>query len=104
MLRIVCVWLAAALALAVQANAQTPPSRAAVLDQLARGTTAFRAGDMAGAAERWSQAIDDARRIGAVDLEAQALVRRGEANRVAGYLNNAASPPWPRPRLAAIRH
>src|SRR5580658_8692795 len=86
------VLLAAAMLLAgAQATAQTPNGRDRVLDQLARGTAAFRAGDLAGASEQWSQAIQSARQIGAVDLEAQALARRGEASRVAGYLNNATS-------------
>ena len=63
--------------------------RGAALDYLGRGTAAFRAGDTAGAVQSWSEAIRRAQAVGAVDIEAQALVRRGEAYRVGGYLRDA---------------
>jgi len=72
------------------AQAQTAGvDRNAVLDRLAKGTAAFRAGDAAGATQQWSEAIRLARQLGDGDLEAQALARRGEAERVAGALNDA---------------
>ena len=85
--------LAAMVALAAgPALAQVPvpaPGRAAVLDHLGRGTAAFRTGDMSAATEEWQAAIGLARQIGASDLVAEALVRRGEAYRVAGHLPDA---------------
>jgi CHAT domain-containing protein len=64
-------------------------SRAVALDYLGRGTAAFRAGDIKQATQDWSTAIRICRAIGAADLATQALVRRGEAYRVAGYYRDA---------------
>ncbi len=64
-------------------------NRGAALDHLGRGTAAFRAGDMAAAAQEWTEAIRLARLIAAPDLEAQALTRRGEVYRTQGYLRDA---------------
>jgi CHAT domain-containing protein len=75
----------------VSAAAQVEPSRTAALDYLGRGTAAFRAGDLTAATRHWSDAIRLCRLTGATDLEAQALARRGEAYRVAGYLRDANS-------------
>jgi CHAT domain-containing protein len=69
--------------------AQMRPDRTAALDYLGRGTTAFRSGDIVAATQHWSEAIRLCRSIGDVDLEAQALARRGEAYRVEGYLRDA---------------
>jgi CHAT domain-containing protein len=73
---------------AAQAPAQ-PADRGAALDHITRGTTAFRAGDSVGAMKQWSEAARLAQQLGDVDLEAQALARRGEAYRIAGALNDA---------------
>jgi tetratricopeptide (TPR) repeat protein len=73
------------------ATAQVEPSRTAAVDQLGRGTAAFRAGDLIAATRHWSEAIRLCRLTGATDLEAQALARRGEAYRVEGYLRDANS-------------
>jgi len=82
--------LAAAMILVVaQARAQAEGGRAAVLDRLGQGTAAFRAGDMIGATQQWSEAIRAAHAIADDNLEAQALMRRGEANRVTGHINDA---------------
>jgi CHAT domain-containing protein len=74
-----------------QAGAQAPGSRAAALDAIGRGTAAFRAGDIVAATQQWSAAIQLCRQAGDADLEAQALARRGEAYRVAGYWRDAGS-------------
>jgi len=74
-----------------QAEAQIDTGRAAALDYLGRGTAAFRAGDMIAATRDWSEAIRWCRATGATDLEAQALARRGEAYRVAGYFRDASN-------------
>ena len=71
------------------APAQSGDDRALALDDLGRGTAAFRAGDIAAATRQWSEAIRLCRRAGDPDLEAQALARRGEAYRVAGYYRDA---------------
>jgi len=63
--------------------------RAAAVERLGRGASAFGAADMAGAAGDWSQAIALARRAGAADLEAQGLIRRGEVYRTQGFLRAA---------------
>jgi tetratricopeptide (TPR) repeat protein len=76
---------------AAPAIAQTDASRAAALDYLGRGTTAYRAGDLIAATRDWSEAIRLCRLSGATDLEAQALARRGEAYRVEGHLRDASS-------------
>jgi CHAT domain-containing protein len=81
--------LAAALLHAITAAAQPGDDRARALDELGRGTAAFRAGDIAAATRDWSEAIRLCQRTGDVDLEAQALARRGEAYRVAGYYRDA---------------
>jgi CHAT domain-containing protein len=85
-----------ALALAVFACLAVPAAadefgayRAAALDDLNRGAAAFRAGDMQAAERQWSQAIDLSRQAQAPDIEAQALVRRGEMYRTQGYMRNA---------------
>ena len=77
----------AGLPAAVEAQVET--GRVAALDHLGRGTAAFRTGDMERAVREWSEAIRLARLIPAPDLEAQALVRRGEAYRTQGYLRDA---------------
>jgi CHAT domain-containing protein len=71
--------------------AQEQSGRAAALDYLGRGTAAFRAGDMIAATRDWSEAIRLCQASGAPDLEAQALARRGEAYRVAGYFRDASN-------------
>jgi len=83
--------LGAILAALLLASGSAPAQdgRGAVVDRLARGTAAFRTGDIAAATGAWSEALRSARQIGAADLEAEALARRGEANRVAGYLDRA---------------
>jgi len=85
----------AALAVAVlgarASQAQVQTDRTAALDYLGRGTAAFRSGDLVAATQHWSDAIRLCRSIGDVDLEAQALARRGEAHRVEGYLRDADS-------------
>jgi CHAT domain-containing protein/Tfp pilus assembly protein PilF len=75
----------------VPAVAQTDPGRSAALDYIGRGTAEFRAGDMVAATRDWSEAIRWCRASGAADLEAQALARRGEAYRVAGYFRDASN-------------
>jgi CHAT domain-containing protein len=75
----------------VPAAAQIEAGRTAALDQIGRGTSAFRAGDIGGATRHWSEAIRLCRLTGASDLEAQALARRGEAYRVEGFLRDANS-------------
>jgi CHAT domain-containing protein len=89
-----CFWmtlLAASALFVIPATAQVEPSRNTALDQLGRGTAAFRAGDVIGATRHWSEAIRLCRLAGATDLEAQALARRGEAYRVEGYFRDANS-------------
>jgi CHAT domain-containing protein len=71
------------------AQAQIDSSRGAALDDIGSGTAAFRSGDIVAATRHWSDAIRVCRSIGDVDLEAQALARRGEAYRVEGYLRDA---------------
>jgi CHAT domain-containing protein len=71
--------------------AQEASGRAAALDYLGRGTAAFRAGDIIAATRDWSEAIRLCQASGAPDLEAQALARRGEAYRVAGYFRDASN-------------
>jgi CHAT domain-containing protein len=75
--------------LPAHAQVQAETNRAGALDHLGRGTTAFRAGDMAAAVQEWTEAIRLARLIAAPDLEAQALTRRGEVYRTQGYLRDA---------------
>jgi CHAT domain-containing protein len=82
--------LVAAICLAPRVEAQATADRAAALDHLAHGTTAFRAGDMIEAARQWSEAIRLAHQANAPDVEAQGLARRGEMYRTQGYLRNAA--------------
>jgi CHAT domain-containing protein len=72
-------------------EAQVETGRQAALDYLGRGTAAFRAGDIIAATRHWSEAIRLCRLAGAVDLEAQALARRGEAYRIEGYFRDANS-------------
>ena len=71
------------------AAAQVDTGRAAALDNIGRGTAAFRNGEIIAATRHWSEAIRLCRLIGAADLEAQALARRGEAYRVEGYFRDA---------------
>ena len=85
-----CGALLAALVFGVAAApAQPGDDRALALDNLGRGTAAFRAGDLVAATRHWSEAIRLCRRAGDPDLEAQALARRGEAYRVAGHYRDA---------------
>ncbi|MBV9555047.1 MAG: CHAT domain-containing protein [Alphaproteobacteria bacterium] len=84
-----CLLSLALLPYAAGAVAQSADPRAAAVSQLDRGTAAFRAGDVVGATQAWSDAIRLCRAAGARDLEAQALARRGEAYRVAGYFREA---------------
>jgi CHAT domain-containing protein/tetratricopeptide (TPR) repeat protein len=85
-----CAALAAAFVFAVaSASAQPRDDRALALDAIGQGTAAFRAGDLVAATTHWSDAIRMCRRTGDADLEAQALARRGEAYRVAGYYRDA---------------
>jgi len=83
--------LAALTLLGAPAAAQTGAERGAALDNLGRGTAAFRAGDIVAATQHWSEAIRLCRIAGAPDLEAQALARRGEAYRIEGYFRDAGS-------------
>jgi CHAT domain-containing protein len=71
------------------AAAQEPAGRVAAADHLERGTAAFRAGDMVAAAQEWTEAIRLAHSVPALDLEAQALIRRGEVYRTQGLLRDA---------------
>jgi CHAT domain-containing protein len=89
MTRRIYVLAAALLFWAVGAQAQGGGDRNTALDYLGRGTAAFRVGDMVAATQNWSRAIEMCRLIGAPDLEAQALVRRGEAYRVEGHFRDA---------------
>jgi CHAT domain-containing protein len=75
--------------LPARAQVQAETNRGAALDHLGRGTAAFRAGDMATAAQEWTETIRLARLTAASDLEAQALTRRGELYRTQGYLRDA---------------
>src|SRR5258705_7567175 len=63
-------------------QAQAYDGRSAALDDIGRGTAAFRSGDIVAATQHWSEAIRVCRQIGAPDIEAQALSRRGEAYRL----------------------
>ncbi|HEV8678116.1 MAG TPA: CHAT domain-containing protein [Stellaceae bacterium] len=74
---------------AMPGAARGDDGRGAALDYLGRGTSAFRAGDTAGAVQAWSEAIRRAQAAGAGDIEAQALARRGEAYRIDGYFRDA---------------
>ena len=74
---------------AMPAAAQADGARQQALDDIGRGAAAFQAGDLLAATKHWSQAIELCREAGASDLEAQALARRGEAYRVAGYFRDA---------------
>lgn len=73
------------------AAAQVATGRAAELDNIGRGTAAFRAGDIVAATQHWSEAIRLCRQSGDADLEAQALARRGEVYRLEGYYRDANS-------------
>jgi CHAT domain-containing protein len=73
------------------ASAQSASGRAAELDYIGRGTAAFRAGDVVAATQQWSEAIRLCRQSGDIDLEAQALARRGEVYRLEGYYRDARS-------------
>src|SRR5260370_16817515 len=87
------------------AAAQVDTSRAAALDNIGRGTAAFRNGEIIAATRHWSEAIRLCRLIGAADLEAQALARRGEAYRVEGYFPHAGThlqAPLPKPHPTNI--
>ena len=85
-----CIALIAVLGLLVaSAQAQVGGGRSIALDELGRGTAAFRAGDIVAATQHWSEAVRVCRQIGAPDIEAQALSRRGEAYRVEGYFRDA---------------
>jgi CHAT domain-containing protein len=87
-------WLATLATLALltaPATAQDRGERSAALDELGRGTAAFRAGDIVAATQHWSEAVRVCRQIGAPDIEAQALSRRGEAYRIEGYFRDASS-------------
>ncbi|HEV2302016.1 MAG TPA: CHAT domain-containing protein [Stellaceae bacterium] len=81
--------IAALTCLALPASAQVGNARQQALDDIGRGAAAFQAGDLVAATRHWSQAIQLCRQAGAADLEAQALARRGEAYRVAGYFRDA---------------
>lgn len=73
------------------ARAQVGDGRSAALDEIGRGTAAFRAGDIVAATQHWSEAVRVCWQIGAPDIEAQALSRRGEAYRMEGYFRDANS-------------
>jgi CHAT domain-containing protein len=89
---IIVVWTIGTIVLGVRASeAQVEAGRGAALDYLGRGTAAFRSGDIIAATRHWSEAIRLCRLSGAVDLEAQALARRGEAYRIEGYFRDANS-------------
>jgi CHAT domain-containing protein len=70
-------------------QAQANNGRSAALDDIGSGTAAFRTGDIVAATKHWSDAIRICRQIGAADIEAQALSRRGEAYRIEGYFRDA---------------
>jgi tetratricopeptide (TPR) repeat protein len=80
---------AASVFAAAAAPAQSGGDRALALDDLGRGTAAFRAGDIVAATRHWSEAIRLCRRTADPDLDAQALASHGEACRVAGYYRDA---------------
>src|SRR6516165_4351837 len=85
-------WLATLVTLALltaPATAQDRGERSAALNNIGRGTAAFRTGDIVAATQHWSEAIRVCRQIGAPDIEAQALSRRGEAYRIEGYFRDA---------------
>jgi CHAT domain-containing protein len=87
-------WLTALSTLALLAAptaAQDRGERGTALDELGRGTAAFRAGDIVSATQHWSEAVRVCHQIGASDIEAQALSRRGEAYRLEGYFQDARS-------------
>ena len=71
------------------ATAEVGAGRAGELDYIGRGTAAFRAGDIVAATQHWTEAIRLCRQNGDVDLEAQALARRGELYRLEGYYRYA---------------
>jgi CHAT domain-containing protein len=71
------------------AQAQSGTDRTAALGHLERGTAAFRGGDMAAAAQAWSEALRLAQQARDPEIAAQALTRRGELYRTQGYLRNA---------------
>jgi CHAT domain-containing protein len=87
--RLGCAVVALLLAFAGGARAQSGDNRAQAVSQIDRGTAAFRSGDVVTATQDWSDAIRLSRAARAPDLEAQALVRRGEAYRVSGYFHEA---------------
>ena len=88
--KIIVVGAIATMVWGVRASeAQVEAGRETALDYLGRGTAAFRAGDIIAATRHWSEAIRLCRLSGAVDLEAQALARRGEAYRIEGYFRDA---------------
>jgi CHAT domain-containing protein len=89
--RVILVAMLLVLLVGVVARAQGSVGRAAALDYLGRGEAAFRVGDIAAATQNWSTAAHMCRAIGAPDLEAQALLRRGEAYRFAGYFPDASA-------------
>jgi len=70
-------------------QAQADDGRSAALNDIGRGTAAFRTGDIVAATQHWSEAIRLCRQIGAPDIEAQALSRRGEAYRIEGFFRDA---------------
>jgi CHAT domain-containing protein len=83
--------LALALVLAVlcRSQAEADSGQNAALDDIGRGNAAFRTGDIVAATQYWSEAIRVCRQIGAPDIEAHALARRGEAYRIGGYFGYA---------------
>src|SRR5215469_30891 len=90
--RLKSTWLAAIIMILAGlqvSQAQTDNPRNAALEDIRRGTEAFRKGDFEAAMRDWSNAIRICRQIGASDIEAQALSRRGEAYRIQGDFRDA---------------
>jgi CHAT domain-containing protein len=90
--RLKSAWLAAIIVILAGlqvSQAQTDDRRSAALEDIRRGTEAFRKGDFEAAMRDWSNAIRICRQIGASDIEAQALSRRGEAYRIQGDFRDA---------------
>ena len=85
-------WLCALGLVALGAPAQAQDdARAQAMSQLSAGTAQFRAGDILGATQHWTEAVRLCHAAGARDIEVEALARRGEAYRVAGYFRDAVS-------------
>jgi CHAT domain-containing protein len=86
-LPLLIVWLVLVTNLAL---ADSRADRAAAVDLLGKGVSAFNFGDLVAATRHWSEAARLCHIAGAPHLEAEALARRGEALRVDGHFGEAA--------------